>query len=354
MRKFFTFMCAALLLTTIIASLLFFKFINVPAETTGSKNDKSQVFDVLPGTSFAAVSDRLAEAGLISDRNFFYWYGRLMRYSGKIQVGEYEIRPSYTPRKILETLSTGKSIAYPITIPEGYNMFEIASVLDQRWPGRGQEFLKYIRDPKVTERLLGEALPSLEGYLFPNTYSITKYTTVKQIAEMMVDQFNQEYKVALEGSTKNLTRHQAVTLASMIEKETGVPEERPMIASVFHNRLTKGMRLQSDPTIIYGYWVENGKALENIKKSDILKPTPYNTYTVAALPVGPIANPGREALKAALKPEASEFYFFVSRNDGTHIFTKEYQEHQKAVQKFQLDSSAREGKSWRNLKKAAN
>ena len=167
----------------------------------------------------------------------------------------------------------------------------------------------------------------------------------------MTDRFHTVYGEVSEGYAGSLSRHDIVTLASVIEKETGAPQERGIISSVFHNRLNKGMRLQSDPTIIYGYWVVSGEPLKNIRKKDILNPTPYNTYTIRALPVGPIANPGREAIKAAMFPEQSEHLYFVSKNDGTHIFTSTYKDHQKAVRDFQLNRKAREGKSWRDLGK---
>jgi UPF0755 protein len=137
----------------------------------------------------------------------------------------------------------------------------------------------------------------------------------------------------------------------MVEKETGAPDERPMIAAIFYNRLHKNMRLQSDPTIIYGIWAETGSYKMNITKDDITRPTRYNTYTVPKLPWGPIANPGREALAAVLNPAHNDFVYFVSRNDGTHVFTRTYEEHLRAVKSFQLDPTARQGKSWRDLKK---
>jgi UPF0755 protein len=145
-----------------------------------------------------------------------------------------------------------------------------------------------------------------------------------------------------------LTEHQIVTLASMIEKETGAPEERPIISSVFFNRLRKKMRLQSDPTTIYGIWESY---TGNIHRQDLLNPTPYNTYTVPALPIGPIGNPGMLALEAALNPSRSEYLYFVSKNEGRHSFSRTLQEHNSAVRKFQLDPKAREGKSWRDLGK---
>ena len=145
-----------------------------------------------------------------------------------------------------------------------------------------------------------------------------------------------------------MSRHQVVTLASIVEKETGATSERPLISSIFHNRLRKHMRLQSDPTTIYGMW---DRYAGKIHKSDLSTFSVYNTYTIPALPVGPIANPGKEAIHAALYPAQSDYLFFVSHNDGTHEFTRSYGEHTRAVGKFQLDPKAREGKSWRDLKK---
>jgi len=146
-------------------------------------------------------------------------------------------------------------------------------------------------------------------------------------------------------------RHSIVTLASIIEKETGAAEERPIISSVFHNRLNKKMRLQTDPTVIYGILDKTGVMTKNIRKKDLREPNKYNTYTFRGLPVGPIANPGKEALLAALQPEPTDFLYFVSRNQGTHVFSKNYRDHTNAVRRFQLNRAARKGKSWRDLKK---
>jgi UPF0755 protein len=174
----------------------------------------------------------------------------------------------------------------------------------------------------------------------------------EDMIRQMVRKFLSVWTPEVETQAKLLgfNQLQAVTLASMIEKETGAPQERPMISSVFHNRLRKKMRLQSDPTTIYGMWETYAG---NIHRSDLLTPTPYNTYTVPGLPLGPIGNPGREALQAALNPSESNYIFFVSHNDGTHEFTSSLQDHNAAVRTFQMDPNARKGKSWRDLKKSA-
>jgi UPF0755 protein len=166
----------------------------------------------------------------------------------------------------------------------------------------------------------------------------------------MVKRFSLAWSANEELRAKELgmTRDEIITLASIVEKETGAPEERPIIAGVFHNRLSKKMRLQSDPTTIYGIW---SRYKGNLHKSDLLDPNPYNTYYVPALPAGPISNPGIESIRATLNPSIHHYLYFVSKNDGTHTFTSTYEDHSKAVTQFQLDRRAREGKSWRDLKR---
>ena len=194
--------------------------------------------------------------------------------------------------------------------------------------------------------LLKEDLPSLEGYLFPETYHITKYTDERTLIQQMVKRFLQVYsEVIKKGKTSNpiipLKRHQIVTLASIIEKETGASQERPLISSVFYNRLEKKMLLQTDPTVLYGILDETKEMKKNITRKDLETPTRYNTYTNKGLPYGPIANPGRESLLAALQPAQSHYLFFVSRNDGTHYFSEKYQDHQQKVQQYQVHSRGR-------------
>lgn len=309
------------------------------------------IIEVPKGATLGAVSQELAQEGLIRSPRLFRLYARMKGQSHGLKMGEYEIPPAATPRAILDILTSGKSKLYSVTFPEGANIFEIAIALDRTGRFSGSEFLKRVRDPQYTQNLIGEPASSLEGYLFPETYNYTKYTSLDELIRAMVSRFQAVYRDVSKDYKGPLSRYQVVTLASVIEKETGAPQERELISSVFHNRLKKGMRIQSDPTIIYGYWVETGEPLRNIRKSDIRRPTPYNTYTVKALPIGPVANPGREALRAAMFPADSEYFYFVSRNDGTHIFTTNYKDHLQAVKDYQLNRSAREGKSWRDLSK---
>lgn len=321
--------------------------------------DETIVFEVPSGRSFHQIAELLQEKGVILDSFKMRLVARLTGLDARVKRGEYLLNRAMTPQEVLSVLVSGKSIQYPVTFPEGSNIFEMAAIVEQKGLFKADEFLKACRSKEIIRELLGIEVSSLEGYLYPETYKLTKYTTLHELLVNMVGNFKQVYSLLENQHPDRLqifARHEMVTLASMVEKETGAPEERPQIASVFYNRLQKGMKLQSDPTIIYGIWVETGKYKKNISKEDIERPNRFNTYTVPKLPFGPVANPGREALEAVMKPAKTDFLFFVSKNDGTHIFTKTYEDHIKAVRSFQLDPTAREGKSWRDLgkKRASN
>jgi UPF0755 protein len=322
------------------------EFLSMPLNP--SATDKV-VVEIPPGSSLYKVSTELETKKIIKSAMLFSRIGRFMNMAGSIQVGEYEVSAAMKPREIMDIFVSGQSIKHPIVIPEGFNIFEIQSTFNEKWSGRGDEIFNIISNPEYAKKLTGLSLRTLEGFLYPDTYYITKYTSAEDIVEQMYAQFQKVYaEIENQGKIKmNLLEH--VTLASVIEKETGASVERPIISSVFHNRLKRGMRLQSDPTIIYGIWSESMRPVENITKSDITAHTPYNTYTVKALPIGPIANPGREALLAAVSPQSSEYLYFVSRNDGTHVFSETYEQHNQAVRAFQVNRAAREGKSWRDL-----
>lgn len=332
-------------------ALYAFHFVTTPvSDQTGGQN-KEIIFEVPPASSFQSVSRRLAEAGLIRNPLAFALYARALGKTTKVHIGEYALRTNMTPKEILTTLGSGKSILHHLTVPEGYNLHEISEALDLMWPGKGEAFLKASRNPELIREVLGENADSLEGYLFPDTYSVTKYMPVETLIRMMVGNFFDVYEsIKAKENKLDLPLNELVTLASVIEKETGAAEERPKISSVFHNRLKKGMRLQSDPTIIYGHWVMTGEYLKNIQKKHILEDSRHNTYRIRALPAGPISNPGRESLSAALNPLDTEYLYFVSRNDGTHVFSKDLKGHNSAVKTFQMNSKAREGKSWRDKK----
>jgi UPF0755 protein len=320
--------------------------------TKPSDNPEEVVFEIPQGKSFQKVANELEDARLIQNANLFSWYARFKGQAGKMKVGEYSLRKNMAPAEVLSVIISGKSIGHSFTVSEGLNMFEIADLYETEGYGKREDFLNLCMDKELIKNLLGEPHDSLEGYLYPETYQLTKFTTTRELVQAMVHKFQEIYaEISAKNKLQGFTKHQIVTLASIIEKETGAPEERPLISSIFHNRLLKGMMLQTDPTIIYGLAEASGKTVYKISKQDILRPSKYNTYVIKGLPPGPIGNPGREALLAAIEPAQSKYLFFVSQNNGTHVFSEDYAAHSKAVQKFQLNARAREGKSWRDLQK---
>lgn len=346
LRNFFVFVISVGALVLAVVAWQLISFVS-----QGPSRDRQPiVFEVKPGVTFHGVANELQRQGIIKDVTKFRIYARILGQTTRIRAGEYSLNRGMTPREVLRALTDGKSIGYAVTIPEGFNIFEIADMLNERFPGKGTEFFSLVTNPEFVESVIGERYSSLEGYLYPDTYSITKFTKMETLIRTMVSKFKVAYEEAIDGAPIKMSRHEHVTLASVIEKETGAAEERPRISSVFHNRLVKKMRLSSDPTIIYGMWIESRVRPFNIRRQDILRPTPYNTYAVKGIPYGPIANPSKEALRAAVDPEKTEFLFFVSRNDGTHYFSKTDKEHLAAVKQYQIDRKAREGKSWRDLK----
>lgn len=304
-----------------------------------------KTFTVRNGDTFGKINQRLYNEGLIPDKRLFHYYAKFKNVLTKFRAGNFTIPRGSNMSAVLETLVYGQPNLTSITIPEGKNMYEIARLLENAGITTEKDFLEAVQHPSLTA-LISVKAPSLEGYLYPETYRFAPNTPARTVAKSMVDLFNEKTK-EIEFNHPFLNKHQVVILASVVEKETGAKFERPMIAGVFTNRLKKRMRLQSDPTTIYGIW---SRYKGNIRKSDLLEMTPYNTYTIPALPHGPISNPSLEAIKAVLDPEDHQFLYFVSKNDGTHVFSKTYQDHNKAVQDFQRNSRARQGKSWRNLK----
>lgn len=319
-----------------------------------SETAEPVIFNVMPGESFQTVANHLAQEGLITDAFKFRLLARFTGLGNKVRVGEYSIPRNALPKEVLTTITSGRSLEYSMTFQEGINIYEIAAFLDRQGLFSGKEFLALCKDPQFLKETLGEALESCEGYMFPETYKVTKFTTLRTLMRNMIANFLQNYNSVTPNPALNMSRHELVTLASIIEKETGAGGERELVSSVFHNRIAKGMRLQTDPTIVYGI-LDSGRPYKgNITKADLLGPTRYNTYVIKGMPPGPISNPGKQSMFAAAYPARSNYLFFVSRNDGTHVFSEDYDGHTKAVAQFQLDAKARQGKSWRDLNKKPN
>jgi UPF0755 protein len=292
-----------------------------------------KTIEILPGEQFETTLDHLMVSGIVKSPLRFRLLARFKGYDKHIKVGEYRVSTQMSPEEILEALVSGRSVLYRFTIPEGYNLYQIAEVIEQNGWGSREKFLLLTNDPEFTQSLGIEA-QTLEGYLFPETYFFPKNINLKKIITAMADRFHKVFsdQWGKRAEEIGLTVHQVVTLASIIEKETGDVSERPIISSVFHNRLKKRMRLESDPTVIYGIKNFNG----NITRKDLNTPTPYNTYKIKGLPPGPIASPGEKSIEAVLYPAGTKFIFFVSKKNGTHHFSRTLSEHRKAVRKYQL------------------
>ena len=269
---------------------------------------------------------------LIRSRSAFLLLGKTRAIDRKIRPGEYELDASMSPQDILTKLLAGRVVLHPVTIPEGYSLTQIAEVLAAQQVTDTKEFTKLVRD-RTFISTLGIEADSLEGYLFPETYSFAKGTKAREVIKAMVDGLHRVWGAELQeqAARMKMSLHQVLTLASVIEKETGAKDERELIAAVFHNRLRKKIPLQSDPTVIYGLPAFDG----NIHKRDLSVMSPYNTYRVQGLPPGPIASPGAHSLRAALFPAQASYLYFVSRNDGTHQFSSTLAEHNQAVEKYQ-------------------
>ncbi|MDE0151123.1 MAG: endolytic transglycosylase MltG [Bdellovibrionales bacterium] len=218
-------------------------------------------------------------------------------------------------------------------LPNRTNMFEVAEQLENQQLFSKDEFLSAATNRNFAFSLLRDNVESLEGYLYPKTYTITEDMSVKDLVRIMVNNFSRVYE-GLSRSRSYFSRHEVVTLASMVEQESLKDWEKPRIASVFHNRLQIGMRLQSDPTVYYGILRQTGVKPSRLYKSDFKEYTSYNTYKVEDFPAGPISNPDRTSLQAVLKPEKTSYYYFVSQNDGTHAFNREYEDHLEDVRYY--------------------
>ena len=292
----------------------------------------SKIVMIPDGSTFQQVAALLEREHLIKSRAAFVLLGRAQSADRKIHAGEYELNAGMVPADILSKMLSGQVLLRPITIPEGLTMAQIAVLLGQHAVTDPTEFLRLGHD-RIFIASLGLKTESLEGYLYPDTYKFPRSMKARDVVTAMVDHFKQVFGPDLRARAQelNMTEHEVVTLASIIEKETGANGERPEISAVFHNRLKKHIPLQSDPTVIYGLTSFDG----NIRKKDLSSPSLYNTYKFTGLPPGPIANPGVEAIKATLYPSASRALYFVSRNDGTHQFSTTLAEHNLAVEKYQ-------------------
>ncbi len=347
MKKKVLFLLAAAAAVTIAATAVWWLSLQGWAGSPHG-GDGRQVSVIVPrGAGPRKVASLLAEAGVIdeSDTGRFVFYLRhVARAAGRIKAGELAFRTDMSPRQAIDVLVKGTPVTYEITIPEGLRIDEIAELYQKAGLARYEEFVKKCRDAKFV-RSLGVPADSLEGFLFPDTYRFRKDTPAEELIKTMVGRFNKVFddRWRKRAKERGMTLLEVVTMASIVEKETGAPQERPLIAGVFYNRLEAGWKLQTDPTVIYAVLLSRGSFDGNLTRRDLMIDNPYNTYRYPGLPPGPICNPGREALHAALWPAKTKYFFFVSRNDGTHEFCEDLACHNRAVAKYQLRRRKRSG-----------
>jgi UPF0755 protein len=294
---------------------------------------------VPPRTGPHQLSQILARGGVVSDARRFFVHLHYFRRDAHPRAGEYEFDGALRPDDVLGKLDHGEVKLYRFTVPEGLRADEMAPIVGATGVCAADEFLRIARDPAMA-RKLGVPAESLEGFLFPDTYSVPRSVGCAGIVQTMVGRFREAWQKAeaQRAPGVSLDELQAVTLASIVEKETGRADERPRISCVFHNRLKKGMRLGTDPTVIYAVLLQNDFTWDgNLHKSDLMRPHPYNTYLVKGLPPGPISNPGAASLRAALRPAQCDDLFFVSRNDHTHVFCPDLACHERNVRKWQIE-----------------
>lgn len=335
MLLLFVFSLVALLVAT---WLWYVSYVTRP----GPQTAEDKILVTIPkGASVKQISKILSDAGVIHPDLRFLILTRLSGLGKKLQAGEFQLPARALPEEVLKTLASARSVEYPITIPEGLRAKEIASILDEKGWCDSRSFENLVTDSEFIALLGLEGVQSLEGYLFPDTYLLTsKDKNARKIVTLLVKRFLSVWSELIQGVEGEVNRHEVVILASMVEKETGDASERPRIAGVFLHRIQRGMRLQSDPTVSYGLQ----KFGTPLSRKDLRSITPYNTYTLPGLPIGPICNPGREALFAVLHPEKTEELYFVARNDGTHQFSKNLRDHNIAVRKYQRKKSGEKGK----------
>lgn len=301
-------------------------------------NTEPLLFEIEKGDTLNRIANRLAAQKIIRDPIRFKVRAKIQGFDKKLQVGTYQVTPGESIDDLIRKMGTGKVYARRMTILEGWNIYDIASYLQRNgFVESEEEFLKACQRADLVSDLGVTKIKNLEGFLFPETYSVPLGMKAEDIVKMMVAQFRhvvtKEMQEALQ--KRGLSLLEALTLASIVEKETGVEYEKPLVAGVFYNRLKIRMKLQADPTLIYIRQME-GTWDGNIRKRDFTNISLYNTYMYYGLPPGPIANPGKSALLAVAFPAKTEYLYFVAKGDGSHYFSSTLQEHNQAVQRYQL------------------
>lgn len=307
----------------LIAFLYTFHFVYTP-----SSPGKPVQVDIKSGQSGWQISKTLEKERIITDAGMFMLTSRILGKARRLQAGTYVFEGNHYPVEVMNILFRGKTLKYRITIPEGSNVYQVGEIVAATGLMDKERFVKAALSEQTTAFFHIDA-PSMEGYLYPDTYFLTPRMTPLEIMAKLHDRFKHVYteKIEKRAGEMRLSRTQVLTMASIIEKEAASPTDKPLISSVFFNRLALGMRLQSDPTAVYGIDGFKGK----IDPEDLQRESPYNTYRHKGLPPGPICNPGSDSIRAVLWPARTDYLYFVSRGDGTHAFSNSLTEHNRAI-----------------------
>lgn len=303
--------------------------------------DAEEVFvDVPEGSSVASIANRLVAAGVLPDALTFRLAARVTGADRRLQAGEYRFAGASTPMAVIERLASGDVFTRGVTFPEGLTIQEMSATFARSGLGTAREFIAAASDPSLIAAY-DPGARSLEGYLFPDTYAMQRQEGAEAVVRAMLTRFDKAFTPELrtDAADRGLTVREVLTLASLVEKETARVDERPVVSAVYQNRLKIGMPLQCDPTVVYALMLA-GRWNGNIRKVDLQINSPYNTYRVRGLPPGPIASPGLASIEAVLRPADVPYLYFVSRNDGSHVFARTLAEHNRNVQRWQ--GSARE------------
>lgn len=329
------------------ATLAFATFVflqNTLRSAVNPQDTATQLIEIAPGTNLRDIGKLLQSKGIIRYAKGLSILAKLKGLNDrKFNAGEYSLSPSMTPDEVLQKLASGEVLKRRVTVPEGMSIWDIGRVVEEAGLMPKSEFDKSLADPNllVDAHIMSS---SFEGYLFPETYDFSRPIDAKHIIWRMMEKGEEHWPASYSEKAEalKLTRHDVLTLASIIEKESGNVAEQRLISSVFHNRLNQGMKLQSDPTVIYGIPNFNG----NLTRSDLEDSNNrYNTYVYFGLPPGPIANPGVSAIEAALNPEQTTFLFFVADGQGSHVFAATLKEHNENVDKYQRGKSKKTDES---------
>ena len=333
MKKLIALLIVIVLGIGAVAALMYFR---VTQPYRGYQGGEHFV-EIPQGAGSRGIGERLVAAGVVRDHATFRIALWMSGEGRRLKAGEYQFDRAMTPFEVIDKIARGDVYVVNVTFPEGLTVGEMAKIFESHGFGSAPVFVNAAADPSLVRELDPSATTDLEGYLFPETYALSRHAEAATLVRLMVARFEHVLTPELRqaAAARNLTIRQAVTLASIVEKETARTDERPLVAAVYLNRLRMNMALQCDPTVIYAL-LKAGRYTGNLHRDDLAVDSPYNTYRYPGLPPGPIASPGRGSLEAVIHPADTDFLYFVSRNDGSHEFARTLEEHNRNVQKFQV------------------